>query len=232
MPILLADSATALLEDVMPTRLTPLVLFVAAVSGCSTHEPPPAELPVTHAETSPSPSASVLLTEPEQVSPQPRFVLERVEVRLAPSEHALATNTLDRQQSVEVFEVQDGWARVSQYYDGSVEGVPGQVARWVPTKSLAGERPKDLPQPKILDDPRVQYLPNVGDGGLSRRDVEILHAAARYFLEIGKARVIEYGDKSTSREGVYYVNFGGPKNYFFKPGDIPELESRIRRLYQ
>jgi hypothetical protein len=164
--------------------------------------------------------------------PRQFFLLDTAEVHLAPSGDALATNTLYRQQAVEVFEFRDGWARVSEFYDGTVEGTHGHVARWVRVEKLGTERPKDLKQPTIIDDPRVQYIPKIGDAGLTKRDVEVLHAAARYFLEIGAGKLVEYGDKSTREEGLYYVNFGGPQNRFFRPDDIPDLEERISSLYQ
>lgn len=160
------------------------------------------------------------------------YVLEQVQERLGPNQDAPATNTLYRQQKVDVYETQAGWARVSPFYDGAVEGRTGQVARWVPLISLSKKRPADLPQPSIADDPRIAGIPKVGEGGLTKRDVHVLQAAARYFLETGKAQRVEYGDKSTSRPGVYYLNFGGPANHFFTSDDIPELEGRIWKLGQ
>ncbi|QQX81104.1 SH3 domain-containing protein [Shewanella sp. KX20019] len=67
----------------------------------------------------------------------------RLSVRLAPSTSGSITNTLNRKQKVEVFEVKNGWARVSKYYNGSVEGKSGQVARWVSAKYLSTTRPTD-----------------------------------------------------------------------------------------
>ncbi len=160
------------------------------------------------------------------------YVVERTEERLGPSKKAKVTNTLDRQQVLEVFERRAGWARVSPYYDGEVEGLNGQVARWVPTRTLSKTRPKDLVQPRISDDPRVAGIAKVGEGGLKRRDVEVLHAAARYYLQTGRARRVEYGDKSVSKPGVYFLNFGEVSNEFFRPADLPDLERRIRELYK
>lgn len=67
----------------------------------------------------------------------------RLSVRLGPSSTATITNTLNRKQKVEVYEVENGWARVSKYYDGAVEGKSGQVARWVSAKYLSSNKPKD-----------------------------------------------------------------------------------------
>lgn len=169
---------------------------------------------------------------PSAASPSSRYVVEQVQERLGPSQEAPTTNTLYRQQKVDVYETKAGWARVSPFYDGEVEGMAGDVARWVPLSSLSEKRPTDMPQPVTPSDPRIAGIPKVGEGGLTKRDVQLLHAAAQYFLETGKTQQIEYGDKSLSRPGVYYLNFGGPSNHFFTPNDIPGLEERIRKMSQ
>lgn len=70
-------------------------------------------------------------------------VANRLSVRLGPSPTATITNTLNRKQKVEVYEVKNGWARVSSYYNGAVEAKSGQVARWVSAKYLSSNKPKD-----------------------------------------------------------------------------------------
>lgn len=140
---------------------------------------------------------------------------------LGPSAATAVTNTLYRQQRVDVLEVRGGWARVSDYYDRAVEGVAGQVARWVPAVHLDLARPADLAQPDLGSDPRIQGLPKVGENGLTEQDVRILHRGARYFLESGQCQRIELGDKSLSRQNTYYVNCGEPRNRFFTPADLP-----------
>lgn len=67
----------------------------------------------------------------------------RLSVRLGPSTAASITNTLNRKQKVEVYEVKKGWARVSEYYNDTVGGKPGQVARWVSAKYLSSTKPQD-----------------------------------------------------------------------------------------
>jgi hypothetical protein len=64
-------------------------------------------------------------------------------VRLAPNKNGKVTNMLYKRQKVEVFEVKDGWARISRYYDGGVEGLSGDVARWVSSKYLSTNRPAE-----------------------------------------------------------------------------------------
>ena len=104
------------------------------------------------------------------------------------------------------------------------------MARWIASDSLATERPLAPTRLNIPEDPRIPYLTRLPGDGLSERDVLILHAAARYYLETGQATRIEDGDKSVTKPGVYYLNFGGTQNTFFRPSDIPDLERRIRDL--
>lgn len=63
--------------------------------------------------------------------------------RLSPNKTGRVTNTLFKRQKVTVLELKDGWARVSKYYDGKVEGMQGQVARWVEAGALSTDRPAD-----------------------------------------------------------------------------------------
>ncbi|ATE62754.1 SH3 domain-containing protein [Thauera sinica] len=144
-----------------------------------------------------------------------------LEERLAPSASGSVTNRIYRRQKVEVFEIKDGWARVSKYYDGAVEGKASQVARWVLASGLSSTQPAELPQPSIQSDPRIakDAIPKVGQHGLTEQDVQILHKGALRFLNSGKCSRVEYGDKSTSKANTYYVNCGGP-NLFFTPGDV------------
>jgi hypothetical protein len=83
-----------------------------------------------------------------------------LEERLGPSSDATVTNRIYRQQRVDVHEIKNGWARISEYYDGRVEGKSGKVARWVLVKHLSSSRPPDKPQPVFPRDPRI------GDGGI------------------------------------------------------------------
>lgn len=80
----------------------------------------------------------------EAISPGDYYVsANRLSVRLAPNSNAPITNTLNRKQKVQVFEVNNGWARVSKYYNGVVEGSSGQFARWVSAPYLSSSKPTD-----------------------------------------------------------------------------------------
>lgn len=67
----------------------------------------------------------------------------RLSVRLGPSTDASIANTLNRKQKVQVYEVRNGWARVSEYYEGGAEGKSEKVARWVYAKYLSSTEPED-----------------------------------------------------------------------------------------
>ncbi len=68
---------------------------------------------------------------------------DRLSVRLGPDLNAKITNTLDKQQKVQVFEASNGWARISKYYDGSSENQKGKVARWVSSQYVSVNMPND-----------------------------------------------------------------------------------------
>ena len=139
---------------------------------------------------------------------------DSLNVRLAPDSKAKITNKLYRQQKLNVFEVKGEWARISKYYSGIKERVTGEVARWVSAQYLSNSLPKDKNQPNLANDPRINGIPKVGQYGATEKDVEILYAAAKHFLESKKCKKIEYGDKSTSKPNTYYLNCGGAKKSF------------------
>lgn len=159
----------------------------------------------------------------QATKPGTYYVKETVlKERLAPSATASVTNRIYRRQKVVVFEIRNGWARVSKYYDGAVEGKGGQVARWVPASGLSFSQPAEFPQPSLPTDPRIakDALPKVGEHGLTEQDVQVLYKGALKFLNLGKCTRVEYGDKSTSKANTYYINCGGPTNLFFTPADV------------
>ena len=144
-----------------------------------------------------------------------------LEERLEPDPDGSITNRIYTGQKVDVFELKNGWARVSPFYDGEVEGKSGQVARWVLASGLSGSRPPDKPQPKIARDPRIakDAFPKVGEYGLDATDVAVLNKGAVKLLNSGKCSKVDAGDKSISKKNTYYVTCGG-RNVFFTPEDI------------
>jgi hypothetical protein len=141
--------------------------------------------------------------------------------RLAPSNQGTSTNRIYLRQKVEVVEIKGDWARVSKYYDGTVEGKAGMVARWVSASGLSTQRPSESPQPVTPNDPRIakDAISKVGQGGLSEKDVQILYKGALKFLNSGKCSRVELGDKSISKPNTYYINCGG-SNIFFTPSKL------------
>ncbi len=221
--------------------LTGCVSAPAPVATNQAQSPASATVRPSKAEPAP-PSHVTPSSAATAVIPTEQYVIaEQTEERyvkqgLAPDGSSPVTNTIYMGQRVEVYETRDGWTRVSKYYDGRLEqptlqmkGEPIQVARWVESKSLGVTRPAPAASLNIPEDTRIQLTRAPGNG-LNQRDVLILHAAARYYLETGQAKRIEDGDKSVGKAGVYYLNFGGPQNTFFRPSEIPDLERRIQGL--
>lgn len=78
---------------------------------------------------------------PETKSFEASYVIaNELNVRLSPNTTGKITNVLYDGQLVHVFENSNGWSRISKYYDGSVEGIDGQVARWVSSKYLSKDK--------------------------------------------------------------------------------------------
>ena len=62
-------------------------------------------------------------------------------VRLAADKSGKRIKKINRQEQVEVFEIKGDWARISSYYNGTADGVPGKVAHWVAAKFLRSSQP-------------------------------------------------------------------------------------------
>lgn len=170
--------------------------------------------------------------EPEAEPTKMFVVADTVDVHVRPAAQETVTNRLLRGQVVTSYETKNGWSRVSTPYPGANEGLDEpSVARWVPADSLSTTEPAPLPEVEVAPaDPRINGLPKVQKGAATLRDVQILEAAARYFLDEKGEKRVEYGDVSGSKPGTYYLNFGGNQNHFFRPSDIPNLEQRILDL--
>ena len=150
--------------------------------------------------------------------------------RLCPGTDCPSTNKVYRGQKLEVFERKDGWARVSKYYDSTRERIEfpqvtsPTVARWVAEQYLSADAPEPLPQPvgdAFPADPRIQGIPAVGEYGLKERDVSMLRRYAAQLIASGECSGVEYGDRSVSKAGVYYVQCAGEQeNRFFTASDV------------
>ena len=58
-------------------------------------------------------------------------VNNKLYVRLRPNKNGKITNSIYKGQIIYVLERKNGYVRISNYYDGNIEGISGKVARWV-----------------------------------------------------------------------------------------------------
>jgi hypothetical protein len=134
---------------------------------------------------------------------------------------------LKRGDSVDVLEELQGWARISRYQSPKEVGLKGRrkVARWVQLRHLTTEQPVALPK-AACEHPDIApgALPIGGPGyGITVKEAEILCRGALHMLAAGRCARVEYGEKSMSRPGSFFVNCGGP-NIFFTAEEIPAVE--------
>ena len=176
---------------------------------------------------------AIIVTSAARVSSQPTNYYvnaDNLNVRLCPDPTCPVTNRIYRRQQVEVYENNDGWARISEYYDADVEraefpNLRGElVARWVWDEYLAKTQPSELRQPAFPDylmDNRIQGIPKVGQSALTENDVLLLRKYSYYLVSNQICSNIEYGDKSVHRANTYFVLCAGEaRNRFFTPNDV------------
>ncbi|MAK51643.1 SH3 domain-containing protein [Marinobacter sp. DSM 26671] len=140
----------------------------------------------------------------------------KLNVRLAPNNDGKITNVLDRGQRVEVFETKGNWARISEYYDGEVEQLSGEVARWVYGKYLSTEKHQ------------TETLTNLGDpifAAISSSDdfeahQDVFVSASKTLINNGRCQLSDFQEvggwvKSVINhklEPVYFTYCGGMTN--------------------
>lgn len=136
-----------------------------------------------------------------------------LDVRLAPNTNAQLASQLKKGQKVKVFEVESNWARISEYYDGSIEGKAGKVAMWVDYLNISRastKQPKgtDL-KPELLEDAL-----KASDDFSSHKDA--LVSISKKLIESGKCSVAEFKSlggwvRSTMHRPkmVYFTYCGG-----------------------
>jgi hypothetical protein len=66
---------------------------------------------------------------------------DTLNVRLAANPAGKVISKRYSGQKIEVLEVVNGWARISEYFDGGSEGISGDVARWVSATHLSAKPP-------------------------------------------------------------------------------------------
>ncbi|MBI5270768.1 MAG: hypothetical protein HY856_13945 [Burkholderiales bacterium] len=146
------------------------------------------------------------------VAPGPHYVVvESTHERLSPDPNGKSTNVIRVRQKVDVYEIKNGFARVSPFYDGAVEGVSGQVARWVAAKDLSVTRPAD--EKVAADEPPVaKVLLNSDD--FARHRAAFIKASQK-LLDDRVCTLKDFRDnggwlKSTQQgKGIYFTYCGG-----------------------
>jgi hypothetical protein len=149
-------------------------------------------------------------------------------VRLAANTAGKVAGKLSRGQVVEVFEVDDGWARISRYYDGTGEGQPGTVARWVfaahldtSTSSQQQGRPvAQAPRPvrtQVDPDSPVYDAIRASDDLAKYQGTFV--AVSEELVDVGACELSDFRDiggwwRSAAHkpEPVYYTYCGGGSN--------------------
>ncbi len=149
-------------------------------------------------------------------------------VRLAANTTGKVAGKLARGQTVEVLEVDDGWARISHYFDGASEGQPGTVARWVFAAHLEARgyaQPPGKPVAQVSRPVRTLVDPNspVFDAIRASDDLAQYQgtfvAVSEELVDAGACELSDFRDiggwwRSAAHkpEPVYYTYCGGGSN--------------------
>jgi len=142
-----------------------------------------------------------------------------LDVRLAPNKNGVVTNTLYKGQKVEVFEVKDGWARISQFYNGEAEGLTDTVARWVfedsiSTSVYSEKKQGDLAIKKDKVDPAIQKTIKSSEDFSRYQSVFI--SASEKLIKSGKCNLGDFKEmggwwRSSTHQpkAIYFTYCGG-----------------------
>ena len=146
-------------------------------------------------------------------------------VRLAPDTSARIKGRLVRGQSVEVLEVHNGWARISHYYDGSSQGLAGDVADWVFATHLQpqAQPTPPTPPPKPVVTVKVDVNSPVYEAIESSDDLPkhqgIFFQVSEKLVKEGQCQLSDFRDiggwwRSAEHKPapVYYTYCGGASN--------------------
>jgi hypothetical protein len=123
-------------------------------------------------------------------------------------------NTVYRRQWIHVYQVQDGWARISPL---------GYSPTWIGLEKLGDRIPGEYPTVEssaIFSDPRIEQdaLPIRPQDGLNTHDVVMIWHAARLALRNGCGG-IDLGDAYVNKPDTYYVHCKGElDNRFYTSG--------------
>ena len=135
-------------------------------------------------------------------------------VRLAANASAKLVGKLPLREQVVVLEVKDGWARISDYYDGESEGLSGNVAHWVRAAYLGS---------RASVDDNIKVSSAVIDAIKASEDLdefqEIFARASQRLVNSGQCVLSDFRDiggwwRSAAHNSgsVYYTYCGGASN--------------------
>jgi uncharacterized protein YgiM (DUF1202 family) len=135
-------------------------------------------------------------------------------VRLAANETGKVTDKLFQQEKVEVFEVRNGWARVSEYYDEDVSGISTKVARWVFATHLSAQRPANM---KVIASAPIVEAIKSSDDLVMHQDTFVW--VSDKLVKAGECKLSDFEDiggwwRSVDHKPrpVYYTYCGGAVN--------------------
>lgn len=132
--------------------------------------------------------------------------VEIAEERIEPSEDSEVVNRLDLGQRVDVFEqTNDGWSRVSWYYDHFFDG--REFARWLKSSSLS----RDKPPPPKHGLPKTRLGEALAHSDNVEKYWKRFHQGAQRVIAKGLASeddFVEWGGwvRSPSSQGFYFIN--------------------------
>jgi hypothetical protein len=139
---------------------------------------------------------------------------DSLNVRQAANETGIVTGKLYQQEKVEVFEVKNGWARISEYYDGEINGLPTKVARWVFATHLSAPRPTG--NTATVNSPIINAIKSSDDLAMHQ---DTFVRISEVLINSGECKLSEFEDiggwwRSVDHKPrpVYYTYCGGAIN--------------------
>jgi len=135
-------------------------------------------------------------------------ITEKLNVRLAPHKNGKKTNILYKNQKVQVYEVLNGWARISYYYLSKKEGISYSIARWVSSKYLLKTKVKTKNNNNSLI---VQALKGT-DNFVKYQAIFI--SASEKLVKNKKCSISDFKEmggwmRSSSKRNIYFTYCGG-----------------------
>ena len=149
--------------------------------------------------------------------------VDTLNVRLASNASGKVAKKLYQGQKVEVFDVSNGWARISEYYDGASIGFSGNVAQWVFARHLSALPAKKTEVVKVMKVVKVDVNSAVYQAIKSSDDLDryqgIFVTISEQLVEAGQCKLSDFHDiggwwrsAAHNPRSVYYTYCGGASN--------------------